>query len=98
MSKVVVTNETTGEGKVFDLDYQKTEYNNFCRKAVLDWLYGEECNCTVLMGEDKYLRVDKNTPEPLRWYAACILYMQSVQSDNWGSILNIYDLSEEEDE
>ena len=98
MSKVIVTNETTGEGKVFDLDYQETEYKNFCRKAVLDWLYGEDCNCTISIGEDRYLRVNKNTPEPLRWYAACILYMQSVQSGVWGSVLDIYQLNDDDDE
>lgn len=98
MSKVVVINGTTKEGKVFDLDKDSFKFNNFCRKAVLDFMYCDDRDCTITVGKDKYLTVDEDSPEPMRWFAACILYMECVEDGNWGDILDIYQITENEEE
>ena len=98
MNKVLITNKTTGEGKVFNLDTDGFEFNNFCRKAVLDFMFCDDRDCTVTVGKNKYLTVDEDSPEPMRWFAACVLYMECVEDGNWGDILDIYQLNEEEDE
>lgn len=96
MTEILVRNLTTGEGKVFNPIGQEFEYKNFCRKAVLDYMFNEECDCTVAMGTDKYLGINPETPEPLRWFAACVLYMNCEKSGEWGDILDIYEIGVEE--
>ncbi len=96
MTEILVRNLTTGEGQVFNLDRDSFEVNNFCRKAVLDFMFCDERDCTVTIGKDKYLTVNEDSPAPMRWFAACILYMECVEDGNWGDILNIYEIGVEE--
>lgn len=98
MSEIMVRNKTTGECQVFNLDRDGFEFSNFCRKAVLDFMFCDDRDCTVSVGKDKYLTVDESSPEPMRWFAACILYMKCVEDSNWGDILDIYQINEEGDE
>ena len=98
MNEIMVKNKTTGECKVFNLDRDSFEFNNFCRKAVLDFMFCDARDCTVSVGKDKYLTVDEESPEPMRWFAACVLYMKCVEDGEWGDILDIYQINEEGDE
>lgn len=96
MSRVIVTNETTGEGRVFDLEMDGTEFNNFLRKAVLDFI-ADIGNCTVTIGKDKYLTYDADySEEPIFWLVAGILYMKCCESGEWGDIATIRTLDEED--
>ena len=94
MSVIIARNKVSGETYYYNTSDSPIEFNNFCRKAVLDFIYGDERDCTITIGENKYLTVNTDTPEPMKWFAACILYMQCAEGDNWGDILDIYEVEE----
>lgn len=94
---VLVENLTTGELVKFDLETDGTEFNNFLRKAVLDFI-ADVGNCTVAIGKNQYLTYDADcSEEPILWLVAAILYMECRESGEWGDIATITILNEEED-
>ena len=97
MSTMVV-NRTTGEGKVFNLDNQSYQFNNFLRKAVLDWLYGQYDTIAIRLPNGKDLVVSAGDPEPVIWFGAAVLYMKCAESGNWTDIVDIYEVSDDEEE
>ncbi|MBQ5900366.1 MAG: hypothetical protein IIW86_00750 [Clostridia bacterium] len=100
MNEIMVKNSTTGEGKVFDLDNESYEFCNFCRKAVLDWLYNAPESVSIELPNGKELTISADDPEPMLWFAAAILYMKCVEEDNWEGIIDFYQIitNENEDE
>lgn len=98
MSEIMVKNKTTGEGKVFDLDDEYYEYRNFCRKAVLDWLYDAPETVTIQLPNGKDLIVSADDSEPMLWFAAAILHMKCVESGVWTDIVDFYQITESEEE
>ena len=92
----MVINETTKEGKVFDLETDGAKFNNFLRKAVLDFIADVDVSI-VSIGKDKNLIYDANySEEPIFWLAASIQYMQCCESGDWGDIATIRTLDEED--
>lgn len=98
MSAIIARNKVSGETYYYNTFDDPFEFNNFCRKAVLDFIYGDDRDCSVLVGENKYLTVNSDTPEPMKWFAACVLYMYCVEHNNWDNILDIYEVSDDEEE
>lgn len=94
---VLVENLTTGELAKFDLETDALDFNNFLRKAVLDFI--DTCgSSTVTIGKDKYLTYDRDySEEPILWLVAAILYMECCEDGNWGDIAAIRTLDDEED-
>lgn len=94
---VLVENLTTGKIAKFDLETDGTEFNNFLRKAVLDFV--ADCgDCTVTIGKDQYLTYDADcSEEPIFWLVAAILYMKCCEDGEWGDIATIRTLDDEED-
>jgi len=94
---VLVENLTTGKIAKFDLETDGAEFNNFLRKAVLDFVAGGG-TCIVTIGKDKYLTYDPDySEEPIFWLVAAILYMECCEDGNWGDIATIRTLDDEED-
>lgn len=93
---VLVENLTTGEIAKFDLETDGTKFNNFLRKAVLDFIADVDVTI-VSIGKDKSLIYDANySEEPIFWLAASIQYMQCCESGDWGDIATIKTLDEED--
>lgn len=94
---VLVENLTTGKIAKFDLETDGAEFNNFLRKAVLDFI-ADNGNCTITVGKNQYLTYDADySEEPIFWLVACLLYMECCESGEWGDIATIRPLDDEED-
>lgn len=94
---VLVENLTTGKIAKFDPETDSTEFINFLRKAVLDFI-ADNGNCTITIGKNQYLTYDADySEEPIFWLVACLLYMECCESGEWGDIATIKTLDDEED-
>lgn len=94
---VLVENLTTGKIAKFDLETDGAEFNNFLRKAVLDFIADND-TCIVTVGKNQYLTYDADSSEePIFWLVACLLYMECCESGEWGDIATIRTLDDEED-
>lgn len=92
--RFLVENYTTGEVKVF-VDGEENEMITFMRKAVLDFL-GDSGTHYIDLPNNQTLVLDEESPEPLWWLGAAILYMDSVESGDWGDILTVEKIGEED--
>lgn len=85
--RLMVTNFTTGEVKVFTEDIPD-EMVTFMRKAVLDFL--GNCNeAYIPVPGKKSLHLTEDSPELLWWLGAAFLYMGCIESGDWEDILEI---------
>ena len=93
---VLVENLTTGKIAKFDLETDCAEFNNFLRKAVLDFVANGD-TCYVTIGKNKYLTYDADSSEEsMFWLVTAILYMKCCESGEWGDIATITTLDEED--
>ena len=95
--KLLIANLSTNETRLFDPDYEANEISTFLRKAIFDFLNTVSIYHINLPNGQK-LVLDENSPEPIIWLGAALLYMGCVESGEWGDIVEIYKLSNEEEE
>lgn len=91
--RLLITN-FDDETRVFDTDNEGNEMTNFLRTTVLNWVMTSE-ELVVKVPNGNFV-VDEDSPEPMIWLAAAIIYMKCVESGDWGDILTVEKIGEED--
>jgi hypothetical protein len=91
------TNMTTNEIKFFE-DTKTIEFEKFARQAVFDFCIGcfegEEITAEV---SGHFIEINENSCELDFWQFCAILYCKCKTNEDWGDILQINEIIEEED-